>query len=321
MTAPYVLKLKPAFMDNIWGGRRLIEEFHMDCSLERAAEAWVLSCHPAGESRVANGELAGATLSEAIQAMGEDCLGERAKEFSFFPLLIKFIDARDDLSIQVHPEDEYALRVEKGYGKTEMWYVMDADPGAKLFYGFTHPITKEEFECRIRENTLTEVLNAVEVKKGDCFFIPAGTIHAIGAGLLIAEIQQNSNTTYRVYDYGRRDKQGNTRELHIDKALDVTDLTPAPATVQYEVRQMEGGRVETLADCAYFATDKIELDGALTLSVGKDSFRALLCMEGEGVVSAGGERVSFVPGDCLFVPADAGKITLEGQGLLLCAKV
>lgn len=318
---PYILQLQPAFKDNIWGGRRLIEEFHMACSLDRAAEAWVLSCHKDGQSRVANGPLEGLELSEAIEKMGDNCLGKQAQRFSFFPLLIKFIDARDDLSIQVHPDDDYAMRVEHGYGKTEMWYVMDADPGAKLYYGFTHPISKEEFERRIQENTLTEVLNAVEVKKGDCFFIPSGTIHAIGKGLLIAEIQQNSNTTYRVYDYGRRDKQGNTRELHIDKALDVTTLAPAPVAPQYPVRSLEGGRIEPLADCPYFATDKIELDGRLSFPVGSDSFRALLCMEGEGSLTAGDQTVAFHRGDCLFIPADTGVLVLDGKGLLLCSRV
>ena len=317
----YVLKLRPAFKDNIWGGRRLIEEFHMDCPLERAAEAWVLSCHADGQSQVVNGPLAGATLSEAVERMGAECLGKRAARFSFFPLLIKFIDARDDLSIQVHPDDDYAMRVEHGYGKTEMWYVMDADPGAKLYYGFTHPISKEEFERRIEDNTLPEVLNAVEVRRGDCFFIPAGTIHAIGKGLLIAEIQQNSNTTYRVYDYGRRDKQGNTRELHIAKALDVTALGPAPDAARYPARCVEGGQIETLADCSYFATDKIELSGKMVLPACEDSFQALLCMEGEGRLTAGNQALTFGRGDCLFVPATAQEITLDGKALLLCSRV
>ena len=317
----YILKLHPAFKDNIWGGRRLIEEFHMDCPLERAAEAWVLSCHADGQSQVVNGPLAGATLSEAVERMGASCLGTRAARFPFFPLLIKFIDARDDLSIQVHPDDEYAMRVEHGSGKTEMWYVMDADPGAKLYYGFTHPIAKEEFERRIQDNSLPEVLNAVEVRRGDCFFIPAGTIHAIGKGLLIAEIQQNSNTTYRVYDYGRRDKQGNTRALHIDKALDVTTLGPAPAAASYPVRRVEGGQIETLADCSYFATDKIDLTGQMVLPACEDSFQALLCMEGEGRLIAGDQTLTFGRGDCLFVPATAEKITLDGKALVLCSRV
>ena len=318
---PYVLRLKPAFKDNIWGGRRLIEEFHMDCPLERAAEAWVLSCHKDGQSVVANGPLQGLELSEAIERMGKDCLGERGNQFSFFPLLIKFIDAREDLSIQVHPDDAYAMQNEHGYGKTEMWYVMDSDPGSRLYYGFTHPISRQEFARRIQDQTLTEVLNAVEVRRGDCFYIPAGTIHAIGKGLLIAEIQQNSNTTYRVYDYGRRDKQGNTRELHIEKAMEVTTLGPAPAMAQYPVRTAPGGSVQTLVDCAYFTTDKLELDGCLSLSAGGESFQALLCMQGNGTLRAHGQSLDFQPGDCLFVPAGTGEFHLEGKGLLLLSRV
>ena len=318
---PYVLQLEPAWKDNIWGGRRLIDEFHMNCSLERAAEAWVLSCHKDGQSRVKNGSLAGLSLSDAIDRMGRECLGERGCRFDFFPLLIKFIDARDDLSVQVHPDDEYALRVEGGYGKTEMWYVMDSDPGAKLYYGFTRPLTKEEYVRRIRENTLLEVLNAVEVQRGDVFFIPAGTIHSIGKGLLIAEIQQNSNTTYRVYDYGRRDSQGNTRELHIDKALDVTALGPAPVSVLPKEILREDARVQTLADCPYFTTQKVQLDGAVHWTSGPDSFQALLCMGGDGVLELAGEATDFHRGDCLFIPASSGKFVLRGQASLLLAQV
>jgi len=192
------IKLLPAFQDYLWGGTRLKTEYNKKTDLEKVAESWELSNHKAGESIVASGEEAGLTFGEYIKKY--DVIGKRAKEFDFFPILIKFIDAKDSLSVQVHPDDEYSLKNNGEYGKTEMWYVMDCDEGATLYYGFNRTITKEEFRKRIKNNTLLEVLNEVPVKKGDVFFIKSGTVHAIGKGILICEIQQNSNTTYRVYD-------------------------------------------------------------------------------------------------------------------------
>ncbi|MBR5012001.1 MAG: class I mannose-6-phosphate isomerase, partial [Clostridia bacterium] len=202
MTKKYPLLLTPAFKDYIWGGYNLKQNYYPTSPFDKTAEAWVLSAHKDGESAVTNGELVGKTLAEAIECFDKP-LGVNSERFPFFPILIKMIDAEDNLSVQVHPDDKYALENEGGFGKTEMWYVVDHKPDACLYYGFKQDISREEFERRISDNTLTDVLNAVKVKKGDCFFIPAGTIHAIGKGMLIAEIQQSSNTTYRVYDYGR----------------------------------------------------------------------------------------------------------------------
>lgn len=196
------LILIPTIKDYIWGGIKLREEFGKESKLEKLAESWELSCHKDGESVIANGEYKGRTLSEYLaekpQAKGENC-----KKFENFPVLIKLIDARDNLSVQVHPDNEYAQRVEGEYGKTEMWYIVDCEDNAELIYGFKEEITKDEFRYAIENNTLLEKTNSVSVKKGDVFFIKSGTLHAIGKGILIAEIQQNSNTTYRVYDYGR----------------------------------------------------------------------------------------------------------------------
>ena len=203
-----ILKLKPACKDYLWGGHRLVDEFHVDYDGPVCAEAWELSCHPDGPSVIENGPFAGKTLAEYIKAKGQQVLGTHCRRFREFPILTKFIDAKDNLSIQVHPGNRYALSHEGQYGKTEMWYVIDAEPGAFLYYGFKKEISKEEFRERIENNTLLEVLNAVPVKKGDALFIESGTIHAIGKGILIAEIQQNSNVTYRVYDYGRVGKIG-----------------------------------------------------------------------------------------------------------------
>ena len=218
----YPLLLKAPIKDYIWGGTRLKTEFGFETEKEIAAEGWMLSCHKDGTNTVLNGEFAGKILTEVLDIWGKEALGKNAERFTYFPLLIKLIDAKDKLSVQVHPDDSYALKNEGEYGKTEMWYVVDCDEGASLIYGFNKEISKEEFESRIKDNTLSEVCNYVPVKKGDVFFIGAGTLHAIGEGILIAEVQQNSNTTYRVSDYGRLGADGNPRPLHIEKAVDVT---------------------------------------------------------------------------------------------------
>ena len=255
---------------------------------------------------MASGEFEGLGLNEYIAKNGGDaCIGSNAAGFDFFPILIKLIDAKDDLSIQVHPDDEYALRVEGEYGKTEMWYIVDCEEGAYLYYGVKEEISKEEFERRIKDNTLTEVLNKVPVKRGDVFFIPAGTIHAICSGILICEIQQNSNTTYRIYDYDRRDKDGNPRELHVAKAQDVSQLTPSPEQKKYDNN--------VLADCKYFTVEKVDCEGEERIALSDDSFRSLVILSGDGSIEIGGECVEFTKGDSLFIPAQNSEATLKGD--------
>ena len=205
------------------------DEYGKKCDFDKVAESWELSCHKDGNSVIDSGEYKGLTLSEYVEKAGKAVLGTDCEKFENFPILIKLIDAKDNLSVQVHPDNEYALRVEGEYGKTEMWYVVDCDPGASLLYGFTHEISKEEFRQRIENNTLLEVTNRVEVHPGDVFFIESRTLHAIGKGILIAEIQQNSNTTYRVYDYGRVGADGKPRQLHIEKHWMLRGWRPLPA--------------------------------------------------------------------------------------------
>lgn len=210
------IELKPACKDYLWGGEKLRDNYGIDSPLHPLAEAWMLSCHPDGPNMVVSGPHAGKTFPAYIEAVGRGCLGADCEAFSDFPILIKLIDAKGDLSIQVHPSDDYALAHEHQLGKTEAWYVMDCDEGATLYYGFRHQIGKEELARRAQDGTLTDVLNAVPVEKGDLFFIPSGTIHAIRKGILVAEIQENSNVTYRVYDYGRTGADGKPRQLHLD---------------------------------------------------------------------------------------------------------
>jgi mannose-6-phosphate isomerase len=303
-----VLKLKPACKEYLWGGDRLIKEFHKEYDGEKLAETWELSCHPDGASTIVNGPWAGKSLAEYIDASGKEVLGKNCRRFQEFPILIKFIDAKDNLSIQVHPDNSYALKNENQYGKTEMWYVVDCKEGAFLYYGFAKEIDKDEFRERIENNTLLEVLNKVPVQKGDVFFIEAGTIHAIGKDIVIAEIQQNSNVTYRVYDYGRVDKEGKKRDLHIEKALEVTNRKPM-------LRSRSSS--PHLAKCDYFTVDKLNLDGRMMKKmigmVTEDSFANLLIVEGKGVITCNGEQIDFAKGDSLFFPAGCGEFQLEGE--------
>ena len=299
-------RLVPACKDYLWGGhRRLREEFGVASSLDPLAEAWVLSCHPDGPSVLANGPYAGRTLPQYLAEAGPAALGKNCAGFAQFPLLVKLIDAEQSLSVQVHPSDEYALREEGQYGKTEMWVVLAAEPGAFLYYGFEREVSRQEFAQSIQDGSLTSLLHKAPVKPGDVFFIPAGTLHAIGAGMVIAEVQQNSNVTYRVYDYGRLGADGKPRTLHIQKALEVTHCGPAP--------RMEFG--PHLGSCRYFTTDL--RTGPFAGECGPDSFLALLAVEGQGSLVCGGEEQPATPGSCFFLPAGSGHYLVEGACKML----
>lgn len=302
-----ILKLKPSCKDYIWGGHRLSDEYGIRYEGSVLAEAWELSCHPEGPSYIVNGDNAGKTLQQYIDEEGKQVLGVNCRRFRDFPILIKFIDAKENLSIQVHPDNCFALRNEGQYGKTEMWYVVDAGKDAFLYYGFKKEITKEEFAERIQNDTLLEVLNAVPVQKGDVLFIESGIIHAIGKDILIAEIQQNSNITYRVYDYGRVGKDGKKRDLHIEKALAVTKRVPIVK---------DGSSYPHIADCDYFTVDKLNLDGHIMKrmegSVSKSSFASILMLNGEGTIYCQGETLRYKKGDSFFLSAGSGDYVIEG---------
>ena len=276
----YPIKLKPAFKDYLWGGTRLRDDFGKDCDFDKIAESWELSCHKDGNSVVADGEFAGLTLAQYIEKEGKSVLGTNCEKFENFPILIKLIDAKDNLSVQVHPNNEYAQRVEGEYGKTETFFDT----------------------------------NSVPVKKGDVFFIEAGTLHAIGKGILIAEIQQNSNTTYRIYDYGRVGADGKPRQLHIDKAVDVTNLCPAKPYPQSEPVDMGGWTKKRLAKCEYFTVDVINVDTSAALEADKSSFVNILVLDGGCVLSSeGNDAVELKKGDSVFIPAGLGKFELTGK--------
>lgn len=314
-----LLKLSPSTKDYIWGGRRLIEEYGKHTSKDKIAETWELACHKDGACYVENPDLmisnentnadseSKLSLQEYIAQHGKAILGSNCQHFSDFPIIIKLIDAKDNLSLQVHPDDAYALKHEHQYGKTEMWYVVDADPDSFLYYGFRQDVTKEQFRQAIADGSLLNLLNAVPVKKGDVFFINAGTIHAIGKGILIAEIQQNSNVTYRVYDYKRKDAQGNERQLHIDQSIAVANLHKSQP-VKLE---------KHLGICEYFCVDKLSLDGTVaknvTLYVDYSSFVSILVLSGEGIISDGKTSFAYKKGQSFFITAASGEFTISGE--------
>ncbi len=325
----YPLKLSPAFKDYLWGGTRLKTDFHKQTPLKKVAESWELSCHKDGNSIIANGRYKGMSLAEYINQEGKTVLGTDCRDFEYFPILIKLIDAYDNLSVQVHPDNEYAMKKEGEYGKTEMWYIVDCEPGASLLYGFQHEISKEEFERRIRDNTLLEVTNSVPVHKGDVFFIEAGTLHAIGKGILIAEIQQNSNTTYRIYDYGRIGVDGKPRQLHIDKALDVTELKkperePKP---QGKTIQKNGYNQTLLASCEYFTVSDLEIKKSVQMEADETSFHSLLVLDGEAEIvwqnemALGEMSLIAAKGESIFIPAGMGAYTISGKTNLLFTRI
>ena len=341
-----VYKLEPACKDYLWGGNRLRENFHIQDEKNPLAEAWILSCHKDGESMLVLSPFERVSLP-AFLRKNPSFSGSLAEKFPVFPVLIKLIDAKLPLSVQVHPDDSYAEKREGGLGKTEMWLILEREEGAFLYYGFKKEYTKEEVRAAIEGQYLTDYLEKVPVEKGDVFFIPAGTVHAIGAGIVIAEIQENSNLTYRVYDYGRKDKNGKERELHIAKALDVMHCKPAVRgsavdeeralnegalanegnSANEEKREKGGsaanrpeisGGFRRLASCPYFTVDRAFLrEGEkLIKSVGKESFLSAILLNGKGKVQeeAGGQELYAEKGNSFFIPAESGNVSFFGEG-------
>ena len=323
MRKPFLLR--PAAKDYLWGGSRLNDEFAKNIDLTPLAETWECSTHPDGPSFVASGEYAGKSLIEVLHAHPE-FLGSHPAEVhelcqsGELPILIKFIDAKQDLSVQVHPTDEYARKYENGQlGKTEMWYVLDAAKDASLIYGLKLRVEKGVLRKAIEEGRMSRYLQRVPVKKDEVFFIRSGTIHAIGAGALVAEIQENSNLTYRLYDYDRVDHNGQKRALHIEKALEVADLSAAkePRQPLRVLHYKPGMASELLCRCKYFEVYRLLVNNerrqTVTYRTDSMSFRVLLCINGCGMIRFGEEILEIYKGNCVFVPAESVELKLHGQ--------
>ncbi len=308
----YPMKLAPAVKEIIWGGDKLKKSYGKSAPFDKLAESWELTVRDDGMNVIENGEYAGMALGEYIDKAGYGVIGE-GYDGDRFPLLIKFIDACDRLSIQVHPSDEYSLKNEGEFGKTEVWYIVEADEDAQLVYGLSEDYTKEAFDKAVAENTVENLLHRVKVKAGDVYFIPSGLVHAIGSGILICEIQQNSNVTYRVYDYGRLGKDGKPRETHVEKAKDVI--------VNYTEAEIDALRFANasertpslLCSCDKFTVNKYEFTD-LTLTADKSSFLSITFIEGDGEIVCGTEKYSFNKGTTYYIPAGMGEFAMHSNG-------
>ena len=316
--------LKPAGKDYLWGGRRLNDDYAKNIDMTPLAETWECSTHPDGPSTVSSGEFEGRLLSDVLKEHPE-YIGTHPQTVGELPILIKLIDAKQDLSVQVHPDDAYAYEHENGQsGKDEMWYVLDAKKDSRLIYGLNRTVTKEELRAGIADGSITKYLQKVPVHKNDVFYIKAGTIHAIGAGVLLAEVQESSNLTYRLYDYDRTDRNGHKRELHVEKALAVANLNEAEKPVQPMrlLNYRRGWASEFLYRCKYFQTERILLNTEriremVTVQTDSLSFMVMLCLEGSGMLRYENEILPFFKGDCIFIPADSVPVQLHGSAQFL----
>lgn len=323
----YPMKLRSVPKEIIWGGDKLKQSYGKTASFDKIAESWELTVREDGMSIIENGEYKGTSLENYISQDFVGTVGSSADTNSF-PLLIKFIDASDNLSVQVHPNNEYALSWEGESGKTEMWYVVQADEGAELVYGLREGVSRSLFEEAIKNETTNETLRRIRVRAGDVYFIPSGQVHAICKGAFIAEIQQNSNITYRIYDYDRIDANGKKRELHINKALDSIKFytNDEILALRFEgsvKRQPPKEPADVLCDCKYFRVSKFNLNGRLKLYADEKSFLSLLFTEtsGKSEVTSNGISVSVNGGDSVFVPAGSGDVTVTGHGKFLLSEI
>lgn len=318
-----ILKLEPAYKDYLWGGSKLVSDYNKHAPFDIVAESWEVSTHPDGSSIVLNGKFKDRPFREYIEKMGDKVIGSNHQAGSEFPILIKFIDAKSDLSIQVHPDDEYALKHEGEYGKTEMWYILDAEVDASIYYGTSKTMSKAELKVAIDNNTILDYLNVVPVKKGDVIFVEAGSIHAIGGGIALCEIQQNSNTTYRLYDFNRKDQAGNLRDLHIEESIAVANLEPLDTDFKskYPLEAYDYGKRQMLVDSNYFKVEKVNLAGGYSSVVDEKSFKAITVLAGELKIKADDSELHLAKGDSAFIPANMGAVSFVGECEFLATRI
>ncbi|MBF6639950.1 class I mannose-6-phosphate isomerase [Flavobacterium sp. J49] len=312
----YPLQFEPILKERIWGGTKLKSYLNKPITSEITGESWEISTVENDVSIVANGDFKGKSLNELIEAYPNEILGTKvyAKFGKQFPLLFKYLDAREDLSIQLHPNDELAQKRHNSFGKTEMWYVMQADADARLIVGFKEKSSPEEYIQHLENKTLLQILDSKKVKPGDVFMLNTGTIHALGAGILIAEIQQTSNITYRVYDFDRVDANGNPRELHVDLALEALNYDKVEAQRFYEKQENISNEV---INCQYFTTHFIPLNGNLKVDKKNDSFTVYMCVDGHFELYFDGKTSAYQKGDTVLIPASLTDFQLSGQAAIL----
>lgn len=312
----YPLQFQPILKDRIWGGTKLKTYLNKPISSEITGESWEISTVENDVSVIANGFFKGKSLNELINEFPEEVLGTKVyKQFGKqFPLLFKYLDAREDLSIQVHPNDELASKRHNSFGKTEMWYVMQADENAKLIVGFKEKSSPEQYLKSLENNSIIGILDVNKVKQGDVFFLETGTVHAIGAGTVIAEIQQTSDITYRIYDFDRVDANGNTRELHVDLALDAINYNVVEAQKEYSKVENVSNEI---VNCQYFTTNFIPLDGEMRFEKNKESFSVYMCVKGSFELIYEEEKYEYKTGDTILIPAEITEFEIKGKASVL----
>ena len=312
----YPLQFEPILKDRIWGGEKLKTILNKPITSKITGESWELSTVEGDVSVVSNGVLKGKSLMELIDEMPNEILGTKVYERfgKQFPLLFKYLDAREDLSIQVHPNDKLAKERHNSFGKTEMWYVTQADTDARIIVGFKEDSSKEEYLKHLEDKTLVSILDTVKAKAGDVFFLETGTVHAIGAGLVVAEIQQTSDITYRLYDFDRKDAQGNTRELHVDLALDAINYKKVETQKKYETK---ANTSNVVVDCPYFTTNFIPLENKVEVSKSGETFTVYMCIEGSFEIEFEGFKQTYKKGDTVLVPAEINAFILNGKASIL----
>ncbi|SHL02528.1 type I phosphomannose isomerase catalytic subunit [Flavobacterium chilense] len=315
-TKIYPLQFEPILKERIWGGEKLQTVLNKPITSKITGESWELSTVEGDVSVVANGELKGKSLTELINELPNEILGTAVynRFGKQFPLLFKYLDAREDLSIQVHPNDKLAKERHNSFGKTEMWYVMQADEDARIIVGFKEDSGKEEYVENLNNKTLTSILDDIQVKAGDVFFLETGTVHAIGAGLVVAEIQQTSDITYRLYDFDRKDAQGNTRELHVDLALDAINYNKVDTYKKYAKVENESN---VIVDCPYFTTNFIPLNGEKKATKNGECFTVLMCIDGDFAIEIENETYQYKKGDTILIPAAIKTFALSGTASIL----
>jgi mannose-6-phosphate isomerase len=312
----YPLQFEPILKERIWGGEKLKTLLHKPITSNITGESWELSTVEGDVSIVANGEWKGKSLTELINSFPNEILGTtvHTRFGKQFPLLFKYLDAREDLSIQVHPNDELAKKRHNSFGKTEMWYIMQADDNARIIVGFKENSNADEYLENLKNKTLLSILDDVKVKSGDVFFLETGTVHAIGAGLVVAEIQQTSDITYRLYDFDRVDANGKTRELHVDLALEAINYNRVETKKSYTTNNNQSN---TVVDCPYFTTNFIPLDGAISVSKSGESFTVYMCVEGSFEIEYNHSKTQYIKGDTVLIPAAMNAFILNGKASIL----
>ena len=312
----YPLQFDPILKERIWGGEKLKTLLNKPITSKITGESWELSTVQGDVSVIANGNLKGTSLTTLIEEFPAAVLGTKVHEqFGVaFPLLFKYLDAKEDLSIQVHPNDELAMKRHNSFGKTEMWYVMQADVDARLIVGFKEQSSREEYLKSLENKSLESILNSVHTKPGDVFFLNTGTVHAIGAGMVVAEIQQTSDITYRLYDFDRKDADGNTRELHVELALDAINYDKTESEKSYSKTE---NKSNTIVDCPYFTTNFIPLNGAIEVDNNGDSFKVYMCIDGDFEIEYNNNKFNYSKGDTVLIPAALKSLKLNGKASIL----